>query len=377
MPLNGTFQFVEGDKTMDATPEQKKSNRTKKSKKLVQTKSGQFSLDLGKTQTEQLLEGGCCILSPENTESICASFEKARMNSSLIDPKRSVVMSNEFVVGIEEGKSLASRLVRVAIGAIPMNATELPATKITTDDFAGLNLTSQRLTGHSRAVLEEILSYRIILVSMDKLADNQKLTGINVFSYATLIPKEGAIVVQLNPVLKEHFLELRSDFTQYKLEEIVQLKTFPAIKLHELLLSYSRKYNNPLVRFHLHTLSMLLRYEPKSDFVPSTFYNSCVKRALKEINEHTSIQVQAVPVYPLKSKAYTDVRFYIDARWDTLEEKQKCLEREDRIRNGPACSEKAIITAADKEIEQLLQTGEGELCPEDIRSNKPNYLQLR
>lgn len=149
------------------------------------------------------------------------------------------------------------------------------------------------------------------------------------------------------------------------------------IKLHELLLSYSRKYNNPLVRFHLHTLSMLLRYEPKSDFVPSTFYNSCVKRALKEINEHTSIQVQAVPVYPLKSKAYTDVRFYIDARWDTLEEKQKCLEREDRIRNGPACSEKTIITAADKEIEQLLQTGEGELCPEDIRSNKPNYLQLR
>lgn len=361
---------------MDATPEQKKSKRTKKSKKLVQTQSGQFSLDLGKTQTEKLLEEGFCILSPDSTESICESLEKARKGSSLISPKRAVVMSNAFVIGVEEGKSLASRLVRVAISAIPMDATELPATKITTDDFAGLNLTSQRLTGHAREVLEEILSYRIILVSMDQLQENKKLTGINVFSYATLIPKEGAIIVQLNPVLKDHFLSLRSDFLRYRLEEAVRLKTFPAIKLHELLLSYSRKYNNPLVRFHLHTLSMLLRYEPKSDFVPSTFYNSCVKRAVKEINAHTSIQVQAVPVYPMKSKAYTDVRFYIADQWDTLEEKQACMEREESIRNGPNCYEKTIIEAADREVEMLLRTGEGELCPEDIRSDRPDFPQL-
>ena len=359
--------------------ETSKSKAKKAKQNLVQVGDGQFALDLGKTQSEQMLEGQQTYygMTPESTKSVCASLEnyqtKAKKCSPLLDANRSIVMSNEFVISVEGGSSLAARLVRVAIGAIPMDAEELPETKITTTDFAALNLTAQRLTGHARKVLEDVLSYRIILVSMDKLKEPQKLTGINVFSYATLIPGEGAIVVQLNPVLKEHFLALRSDFTRYKLQEITELNTFASIKLHELLLSYVRKYDNHLVRFNLHTLSVMLGYKPKSEFRASTFFNTTLKRALEEINAHTSIQVKAVPVYPTKSRSYTDVRFYIDD-WETIAEKQSRLAWEDRLRNGPDSPERKIIIGADAEVENKLKTGEGELCPEDIRSDKHNHL---
>ena len=83
--------------------------------------------------------------------------------------------------------------------------------------------------------------------------------------------------------------------------------------------------------------------------------------------------MKAVPVYPTKSRSYTDVRFYIDD-WESIAEKQSRLAWEDRLRNGPDSPERKIIIGADAEVENKLKTGEGELCPEDIRSDKHNHL---
>lgn len=369
----------------ESTSARKASTRAAKDKKtqqpLLQSKDGQLGLDLGKTASETILDSQQYkAMSPENAESVFTALEnyksKAQKNSQLLDSNRMIVMSNAFVISVEAGTSLAARLLRLAIGAIPANAEELPETKITTTDFSALNLTAQRLTGHARKVLEDILSYRIILVSMDKLQQGtQKLTGINVFSYATLIPGEGAINVQLNPVLKEHFLALRSNFTQYKLREICHLNTYAAIKLHELLLSYVRKYDNHLVRFNLATLSALLGYKPKKAFKGSTFFNTTLKRALEEINEHTSIEVRAVPVYPAKSRAYTDVRFYAEV-FDSITEKQEHQAWVESLRNGNDSEKRKIITDIDADIETKLRTGEGELCPEDIHDRSDNKKRL-
>lgn len=322
----------------------------------------QLSFDLGRIQSsksfEQLLN---------NLAEAEAANDAEGALSTLLDPKKAVVMSNRFVVGIECGSRFAHKISRIAIGDIPMNADELPMTVITADDIENMGFSRTRLTGHLNDVMDEILSYRIKIATMDRIQKDARLTGINMFSQASIIPGKGAIIVGLNPALKEHFLHLRQDFTQYSLPVVTKMNSYAASKLHELLLCRSRQYCHNLFRFHIEDLAIILNYKSKGPYKPSTFVNNVIKRAVASINENTECRVTYRAVK--NGREFKDIRFYVEPLGRTLEEKQDYLRWEQESLNDPA--KKKLVLSTQMDIERKLMTGEGELCPEDIPTEKP------
>lgn len=325
----------------------------------------QIALDLGPVQTVTELSK----LVERMELAALATEADGGQQSHLLDPKKAVVMSNRFVVGIEDGTRFAHRISRIAIGDIPMQAEDLPMTVITADDIEKMGYSRTRLTGHLDDVLDEILSYRIKIASIDRIQKDARLSGINVFSQASIVPGKGTIVVSLNPALKEHFLHLRKDFTQYSLSVVTKLNSYAASKLHELLLCRSRQYCHELFRFHIDDLAVILNYKPKGPYKPSTFVNSVIKRAVENINKNTECRVYYKPIRV--GREYKDIRFYIESNWRTLEEKQEHERWEEEAKQDP--EKNRLIMAGVREIERLLVTGEGELCPEDIPAGEKGF----
>lgn len=294
----------------------------------------------------------------------------SRKRGALLDPRKNIVMSNRFVVGLEQGSRFAQKLTRIAIGQIPMDAEELPTIVITSKDVEAMGLTKQRLTGHMDAVLDEILSYRIKLAAVDRIQREAKLTGINVFAQATIIPGKGAIAVKLNPMLKEHFLGLRENFTQYSLSVALKLPGYASIKLHELLLSRSRKYHTQVIRFHIEDLMAILNYKPSKEGggSPSNFVNSTVKRAVQNINESTESYVEYKCL--TNGRRLQDIRFYVDSSFKSIDEKQEYWRAIQEFRAGEPITSDSFtredIMQNTLWIEEQLLYGEGELCLEDI-----------
>lgn len=344
-----------------------------KNKKAVML-SEQLSLDLANPTGELVSSSALLKLVSDIDEKMEDGKKNGKAKSQLMDPRKQVVMSNGFVVGLEDGSRFAHKISRIAIAQIPMNADAMPLTTITAADIAEMGWTKQRLSGHLNQVVDEILSYRIKLATFDELHNKSKLTGINMFSQATVCPGQGAIMVQLNPILKEHFLGLKADYTHYSLPVVSKMQGYAASKLHELLLSRSRKYGTDMLRFRLEDLMTILNYKPGSKprsggqpepaaeekrHKPSTFINNVIKRAVENINEHTECTVYYVPL-KTGGREYTEIRFYVDSSWDTREDKFAHLEwRNERQKSDPLAHK--IFKDADDEIRERLRTGEGEV----------------
>lgn len=319
----------------------------------------QLSLDLNSLQSSEAL-----VALMDKIADAASARDGAESGISLLDPRKNVVMSNRFVVGLESGSRFAHKISRIAIGDIPMNATELPMTVITASDVEKMGFSRTRLTGHLNEVLDEILSYRIKVASYDRIQKDARMTGMNVFSQATIIPGKGTIVVSLNPALKEHFLNLKQDFTQYSINTAVRLQGYAASKLHELLVCRARQYGHSLFRFSIADLAVLLNYKPKGPYKASTFVNSCIKRAVANINDCTEARVSYRAIRD--GREYKYIRFYVEAEWKTLEEKNDYIAWEARCKASPDIERRRIVTHNALAIEELLKTGEGELAPEDI-----------
>lgn len=321
--------------------------------------SDQLSFDLNSVQSSEAL-----VALMDKIAGAASSRASDVSGISLLDPRKNVVMSNRFVVGLESGSRFAHKISRIAIGDIPMNATELPMTVITASDIEKMGFSRTRLTGHLNEVLDEILSYRIKVAAYDRIQKDARMTGLNVFSQATIIPGKGTIVVSLNPVLKEHFLNLKQDFTQYSINTAVRLQGYAASKLHELLVCRARQYGHNLFRFSIADLAVLLNYKPKGPYKGSTFVNSCIKRAVNNINDCTEARVRYKALRD--GREYKYIRFYVEAEWRTLEEKKEYLAWEEACRDSDDPEKRRIINQSIWGIEELLKTGEGELAPEDI-----------
>lgn len=121
---------------------------------------------------------------------------------------------------------------------------------------------------------------------------------------AKVIPNSGMVRVKLSESLKPYLLQLKENFTKYKLYNVLVLKSKYSIRIYELLKSY----------FWEDTYSVTIQ-EFKKSICCDTFneFKDFNKRvlapAIKEINELTDIYVE---VTKLKTgKCITDLKFDI------------------------------------------------------------------
>ena len=319
------------------------------------------------------------------SESVSADIR----STDLKDEKKIIALSNNFVVGVEQGSRLAHKISRICIAQLSPYDKDLPLTKITSEDMMHMGYTRERLTAHMNEVLDEILNYRIKLSVMRRIQKDSQLTGINVFAQATVIPGEGAILVQLNPVLKEHFLNLSQDFTSYEMQVAMQMPSMAASKLHELLICRSRQFCADYIQFDVEDLAAFLGYKPRQPklkegqdpktvkpkkFNGSDFVNSTIKRSVNTINEISECMVQYETVKT--GRQVSGVRFYVESNWKNRNEKAKSMKWREESLTGDE-ETRILMEKADAEITANLKSGEGCICPEEIAEIKSKTTAAR
>ena len=297
--------------------------------------------------------------------------------------KKNITMANQVPVSLEQGTRFAHVISRLAIAKIPAldkNNANDPSkrdkllTAITAKDIEKMGRSSTRLTGHMNDVIDEIMSYRIKILSVSE-SGGKKLTAINFFMMASIAEGQKAIFVQLNPALYDYFVGLKADFTQYSTEALARMQGYAPNKLHELLLSKARKYGRNLLLFDIDDLAALLNYEPESQFREAVFVNSVIKRGVEAINKNTELRVEYKTIK--QNRASRQIRFYVDASAKSLQEKETAMKKDmdTVIENGDGTkTTKAAIKAS--EIEMLLNTGAGEMYFSSmVPSSEKRYLQ--
>jgi len=130
-----------------------------------------------------------------------------------------------------------------------------------------------------------------------------------IFSRCEYDGKKGCIRARFDPDLKEHFLDLKSHFTQYSLMEFLLLPSIYSQRLFEILKSWSDK---PEATIKLNDLYEMLDVPPshRSDF--AAFRRRVLEKAHKDICSKTSFQYEWIPIKSGRSVA--TIRFAFSAK---------------------------------------------------------------
>lgn len=136
--------------------------------------------------------------------------------------------------------------------------------------------------------------------------EDSKLKQLSWISYVEYKPNEGSVDISFDPRLKPYLLQLKREFTSYKLINIMKLRGTYSIRIYEILKQWEpvKKVEIPLEK-----LKKLLGIEDKYKE-----YHNLKKRVLnpakKEINENTDITFDYEEIK--KGRMVIAFRFYIE-----------------------------------------------------------------
>ncbi|WP_063255334.1 replication initiation protein [Neobacillus niacini] len=117
---------------------------------------------------------------------------------------------------------------------------------------------------------------------------NKKVIQVAWLSYVAYNESEGTIDIRFDPFLRPYLLELKKNFTSYKLENVVKLKSTYAIRIYELLKQYEKLRERT---FLLVDLRKMLGAE---DVYPAygNFKQRVLVPAQKELKQKTDINFE-------------------------------------------------------------------------------------
>ncbi|MFD0052010.1 replication initiation protein [Actinomycetes bacterium NPDC127524] len=116
----------------------------------------------------------------------------------------------------------------------------------------------------------------------------KKVIQVSWLSYVAYNETEGTVDIRFDPFLRPYLLQLKREFTSYKLENVVKLKSSYAIRIYELLKQYERLKERS---FYLKDLRKMLGAE---DIYPAygNFKQRVLVPAQKELKAKTDISFE-------------------------------------------------------------------------------------
>ncbi|MRI66138.1 replication initiation protein [Gracilibacillus thailandensis] len=144
-----------------------------------------------------------------------------------------------------------------------------------------------------------------LLSKVLEIWEDDKLKQMGWISYVEYNQSEGSISLSFDPRLKPYLLQLKKEFTSYKLKNVMQLKSSYSIRLYEILKQWQtvKKTEIPLEK-----LRKLLGVENKYNEYHN-FKKRVLKIAMKEINQNTDITFDFEEIK--KGRKVVSLRFYI------------------------------------------------------------------
>jgi plasmid replication initiation protein len=156
-----------------------------------------------------------------------------------------------------------------------------------------------------RKITKEMMQ-KVFEVRIDK-----KVIQVSWLSYVAYNETEGTIDMRFDPFLRPYLLELKREFTSYKLENIVKLKSSYSIRIYELLKQYEKLHERT---FNLDTLREILGVD---QIYPAygNFKQRVLVPAQRELKRKTDISFQIEEVK--KGRKVDKVKFLISSIKDS------------------------------------------------------------
>lgn len=151
----------------------------------------------------------------------------------------------------------------------------------------------------------------------------EKLFKFRWFSEVDVLKGKGKIRFLINSNIKEYLIDLKQNFTQYELYNILALKGKYSIRLYEWFKSYSYQHEKEI---EINTLKRILFAEHYKEYKP--FKRRVIEPAIEEINHYTDLEVSYEKV--IKGRTVTGLIFYIRFK-DAFERFQSYQQTIDKI----------------------------------------------
>lgn len=233
------------------------------------------------------MEGGSLVLSTEVIET----------SASNLVTKSNMLIEANYKLGVVEQKIILCLASNIHPKDSDFKTYTLPIKEFN----KLLGLKGSPKYSELRQITKELMQ-KVFEVRIDK-----KVIQVSWLSYVAYNESEGMIDVRFDPFLRPYLLELKREFTSYKLENVVKLKSSYAIRIYELLKQYEKLQERT---FLLADLRKMLGAE---DIYPAygNFKQRVLIPAQKELKKKTDInfEIEEVKV----GKRVDKVKFVINS----------------------------------------------------------------
>jgi plasmid replication initiation protein len=153
-----------------------------------------------------------------------------------------------------------------------------------------------------------------------EIKEDRKLKQISWLSYVEYNENDGSVNLSFDPRLRPYLLQLKREFTSYKLKNVMELKSSYSIRIYEVLKKWQsiKEVEIPLKELR----EMVGATDKYHEY--HNFKKRVITPSQKEIEEKTDISFDYQEIK--KGKRVTSIRFIIHA-------KNKVITREDEISN--------------------------------------------
>lgn len=198
--------------------------------------------------------------------------------------KSNVLIEANYKLGVVEQKIILCLASNIQLNDSDFKTYTLPIKEF--NKLLGLKGTPKytELRQITKDMMQKVFEVRI----------DKKVIQVAWLSYVAYNESEGTVDIRFDPFLRPYLLELKKNFTSYKLENVVKLKSTYAIRIYELLKQYEKLQERT---FLLNDLRKMLGAE---NIYPAygNFKQRVLMPAQKELKKKTDIsfEIQEVKV---------------------------------------------------------------------------------
>jgi len=194
-----------------------------------------------------------------------------------------VVKSNRLVTAEYDWQPLKLKIFQLLVAGIRMNQSEFQPQTVDVKELARIlnRAPGGKFYNDVRGCTQELMHDVMVIDHHESMTEE-----ISVMDRCRYYKGQGYVVAKFNDSMAPYLLELREKFIKYKLGEIMPLSSKYAIRIFELLMSFSRLH--PCKKYEVDQLRRILRAEEVYSR-PYDFKTYVLETAQSQINEHCSI----------------------------------------------------------------------------------------
>ncbi|WP_338473408.1 replication initiation protein (plasmid) [Niallia sp. XMNu-256] len=238
-------------------------------------------------------------------------------SSELVEVNQSnfVTKSNRLIEANYKLGAIEQKIILCLASNIQPTDSDFKTYTLPIKEFTSLlGVKGQHKYSDLKRITKELMQ-KVFEVRIDK-----KVIQVAWLSYVAYNESEGTIDIRFDPFLRPYLLELKREFTSYKLENVVQLKSTYAIRIYELLKQYEK------IQERTFSLSELRRLLGAEDIYPAygNFKQRVLMPAQKELENKTDISFDLEEIK--KGRKVTKVKFIIHSVTKSKEEQLRLFE---------------------------------------------------